>query len=337
MEEEKKVQNVGEFKCIRELKTSNRLKIILVRDKDGLLFLATYLNRKKLLAHYKASIHDSNEELSLEEVEEKALEKYKQTVEEFRAMYNRVKDLSHPGLAEVYQMIHDDEQDIDVIISEYVPGQSLFEAAIGLTPKQMLAVFVRIFEIIKFLHRQGLLILNLKSSSFRINLESEEPVIKLMNCGFAILKGEYTGTIRGPDLTMPPEVAFGQRDKIDERADLYIMASLMYRCITNKYPYPERRAAKRDLKKLQNRIEREGEPAELSNFRNDVPDGMQQLLFTLLKKNPDEREEFNTATKAINYFYEKWPNDSKELAVEHTITTSESQSKDDDDEDDTDE
>jgi len=325
MSENKDNKKLGEFKCIRDLRTSSRMKISLVRNDEGRLFLATYLNREKLLTHYKASVHHKDESLSLDEVEAKASDRYNQVAIEFKAMYERVKDLSHPYISEYYQMIHEDSLDIDIIISEYVSGQSLFDATDGLTPRQMIAIFVRAFEALDYQHASGILNMNIKSNSFRVNLESENPGVKLMNYGFAIPKGEYKGRLRGTDYYVSPEVVFGQRDKIDERADLYSMAALMYRCVSRKYPFPARKSAERNLERLKNRVVKEDEPSGLKNFRGDVPEDLECLIFTLLKKNPDERKEFDKAKIIVNYFHEKWPKASREMVVEHTITTSDSE------------
>jgi len=318
-------QKLGEFKCIRDLRTSNRMKISLIRDDKGMLYLATYLNREKLLTHYKVSEHNENDKLSLDEVEARAIVRYNKVATEFKDMYERVKDLSYPCISEFYKIIHDDTLDLDIIISEYVSGQSLFDATDGLTPKQMIAIFTRAFEALDYQHANGLLNMNIKSNNIRVNLEEEEPVVKFMNYGFAIPKGEYRGKLRGTYHYMSPEVVFGDREKIDERSDLYSMAALIYRCITRKYPFPARQSSEGNIERLKKWVNKEEEPAELKNFRKDVPDELQYVISTLLKKNPEDRNEFDTALKIVNYFHEKWPDASKRLVIEHTITTSDSE------------
>lgn len=311
----------GEYIPVSEVGISNRLKVFNVKDSGGKLYRATWLNRDYLIEKYKHAVHRENEDLTLEEIEKKAEERFKKSQARFRAYYEIAKGLSSSTVAETYKFIYDKELGGNIIISEYVSGHSIFDATFGLTPLQMIAIFVKAFDSVDLQHGQGLLNLNIKSSSFWVNLEGSEPVVKLMNLGFAIPRSEYNGEFHGTPFYMAPEVALGQKGKIDERADLFSMGILLYRCLTRHYPFETRHGSTHSLANLIKRIEKEGTPPAPRNYRDSIPEKLEELVLDLLKKDPDART-YDTANKVISFFQGEWPEASREMIAERTITSS---------------
>jgi len=308
-----------EFKLLRKLSMSSRMISYLVSDNSGQLHIASWLDKERLLMRYEMVIHDQDEDLSLDEVKLQAQQKLDALSTQWQSIYDRTADLYHPNVSEIHDMIYDKERDAHILLTDYVPGRNMIEATKGLTPLQMIPLFVKAFEALDFVHANGFLHLNIKSNTFWVNLDVPEPVIKMMNYGFALPLGDFQESFRGTAVYMAPEVALGQTSDVDERADLYSMGTLMYYCIKRSLPFEARKGTQKNIHSLLKRIEKESVPSGLHQFNSDTPKELETLILCLLEKKPENRV-YTNAAQILNHFIEIWPDASQEIAAEQTIT-----------------
>jgi serine/threonine protein kinase len=226
---------------------------------------------------------------------------------QFRKKIEKIAGLSNQYVAEIYGLEHDAENNRDIAISEYCHGEQVFFSSRGMAMGQKISVLVRILRGLDFIHSNGLLHLNLKSEN--VHVEIVKMLVKITNWGFAVSledKSELKGRMIGTSAYMPYEVIFSHTEKIDERADLFSWAVLAYYILTGAYPFPDRSLAKNNTEKLKNIIEKEKEPSPLSNFGDNVPKTLEEIVLGMLKKDPDARP-FKNATSLVETCKEKWP------------------------------
>jgi serine/threonine protein kinase len=98
--------------------------------------------------------------------------------------------------------------------------------------------------------------------------------------------GEETLTTEGVILGTPDYLAPEQaRDPraIDIRADIYSLGCVLYHCLTGQPPFP-------DSNVLSQMVRHATEtPRPLKEFARDIPDGLQQVVSTMLAKDPAQR------------------------------------------------
>jgi predicted Ser/Thr protein kinase len=90
------------------------------------------------------------------------------------------------------------------------------------------------------------------------------------------------GTVPGSYLAMSPEHAAGL--KLDERADMYALGLLIYRCLAGRHPFAD---AENELVLLQQLQHRQHPP--LGSHGRGVPEDLSLLVDQLLDKDPRQR------------------------------------------------
>ncbi len=319
MDHDTQHSNITEYQVIRKLSISKRFHSYLVRAANDDLYIAKWLDKEALLLRYQIVFHDEDEDLPLDDVKSLANEKFLTIEENFKDAYSRVKDLYHPNIATHHNLIFDNERNAHILLTDYLSAPNLVQATQGLTPIQMIPLFLKAFQALQFQHQNNLLHLNIKSNTFFADLDTSDPIIKMMNYGFALPKDQYDGSFKGTAVYMAPEIALGLNDQIDERADLFSMGVLMYYCVRRSLPFECRRGSMKSIQSLIRRIEREIIPPNLSQGK-DVPRNLEELIYGLLQKKPEDRM-FTNAANIIMYMFEQWPEASQEMLCENTITS----------------
>lgn len=190
--------------------------------------------------------------------------------------------LNHPCIVTVYEWETDGQE--AYIVMEDVSGLSLAqildERGAPLDVDEAAAVLNAAASALSFAHDNGVLHLDVKPGNV---LVSRDGRVKVADFGIAALMGR-SGGIEGRGGTigyMPPEQIRG--DTLDERADEWGLAALMYEALTCANPFdsdsPEGSLFK---------IEVAGIPAP-SEFEPSLPDGVDVVLTTALSSDPAER------------------------------------------------
>ncbi|MBI4211499.1 MAG: protein kinase [Deltaproteobacteria bacterium] len=301
------------WKLKRPLHTTSKSTLFLAENQHGEKATITFLDRERLIGRYTMLLladgrtHDEAER-------EAALWAEKQQ-RLFQERFDRIKGLHHSNVAECFEIGTDPQRQKIAVVSEYVPGTDLFMATRGLTPLQHLPLFVMVLQGLEYIHSNGLLHLNIKPKRIRADIESEPPIVKFTDFGFALPREGHEGDYTGTALYMAPEVVMNERARIDERADLYSLAATMYYCISRHQLFHHRSRADRDRHKLQNLVRREGPVPPASHYCKDIPAELDQLLLELLEPNPDDRK-YRSAGAVLEFIIETWPKESEQMNFE---------------------
>ncbi len=221
----------------------------------------------------------------------------------FRKKIERIKGLSNPHIATVYDIIHDEETHKDIAFAEYCPGEPIFLASAMLTLVQKLRLLIHTMRGLEFMHENKLLHLNIKSDNVYAELVSL--YAKVINWGAALpmeATKELAGKVVGTPAYIAPEIALGPIENIDCRADLFSWAVLAYQVLSGFFPFPDRIGTMGDANKLREIIGKEKPPQSI----NSVPDNLSGLVCGLLKSRPENRI-YQNAKDIIKILAKDWP------------------------------
>jgi len=166
--------------------------------------------------------------------------------EKFREEYFTLKNLDHPNIIKAFELnsvIHrDDEEDSEIdqfspfITMEYFPSQELLNY-FGLNEERvLLSIIKQICSVLYYLHQSNYIYYDLKAENILISENNNQPVIKLIDLGFAYYTNEeVSANIIGSPLYLAPELL--KNEKHDHRVDLYSLGILLYRIVYGRFPF----------------------------------------------------------------------------------------------------
>lgn len=178
---------------------------------------------------------------------------------------------------------------------EYVSGCDLREllkrGAAGKVPREIaISVCLEVLKGLGYAHRatdeagQAIGIVHRDVSTSNI-LISDEGEVKLIDFGIAKAKTNesYSGIVQGKFAYMSPEQARGEH--LDARTDLFSLGVVLYEMLSGIRPFE----GNSDLQSLE-RVKFDV-PRPLSEFREDVDDGLNAIVERALSKDKEERFE----------------------------------------------
>lgn len=307
-----------DYEVVRIIQSSFKWTSYIARDKSGKRVTLTFIDNDRMLEKYKFLAYQNG--APIEEAENEALERIRKYQDEIMRAADRAKGFGSDHVAATLGYSQDRERGQLVVISEYTPGIELNYLAARLNPKQQIFLYAQVLKGIEFIHKSGFLHLNVKPSRVFVDVDGVPPVAKLTNFGFAIPKTGYDGELGGTLSYIAPEVALDKRDLIGERSDLYSFGVTMYNCLTGHEPFEDRREAEMDKAKLAAIIERETSVhAPPSQFNRDVPKELDEIVMSLLEKDPAKRK-FGSAGDLNGVFLKQWPEECSAMKREGTTT-----------------
>ena len=192
--------------------------------------------------------------------------------------------LDHPNICTVYEIGEDDGNTF--IVMPLVDGGSLRERIReGPLPlAEALGLAKEVARGLSKAHQSGIVHRDIKPANI---LLSSDGTPRIADFGLAKLQGQtkltQTGMTVGTLSYMSPEQAQGA--KIDGRSDVYSLGAVLYEALTGAPPFEgDHQAAV-----LYSIINVDPEP--LSVHRDDLPDGVQNVIDRALAKDPDQRYE----------------------------------------------
>ena len=161
--------------------------------------------------------------------------------ERLRREARAVANISHPGVATVYAL--EDLDDHLVIVSEYVPGETLRSvlARGPIAPDRARTIAIQIARALCAAHQAGVVHRDLKPENVLITPDGD---VKVVDFGIAHIEGTEsmrltrTGAMLGTPAYMAPEQLLGTA--IDARADLYAFGVVLSEMLTGRHPLTER-------------------------------------------------------------------------------------------------
>ncbi|MBI3358102.1 MAG: serine/threonine protein kinase [Nitrospirae bacterium] len=191
--------------------------------------------------------------------------------------------LDHENIIRVFGV--EGEPAAPFIVMEYFEGKNL---------KQLLAekgtffvldallISIQMANALGYAHSKGIIHRDIKPANVMVSAAGK---VKIADFGIAAVRGEdgltTAGTTIGTSQYMSPEQARGK--SIDGRADLYSMGMVLYEILTGSTPYKGQ-----SFESIVGRLVQAKEDYTLT-FPRTISQSLQELIITLLKKDPDKR------------------------------------------------
>lgn len=188
--------------------------------------------------------------------------------------------LSHPNIVQIYDVGRKGAGFF--VVMELVRGDT-FERLLkerNLSPRGVIQVGRQIASALAHAHERQIVHRDLKPSNL---LWSEAKRVKLADFGLARISDDVTGKVAtrpaGTPSYMAPEQIRGE--ELDARTDLYALGCVLYEMATGKPAFGGGMAS------LTGHLEKE--PSDPRHLRDDLPDGLGELILACLAKDPAER------------------------------------------------
>lgn len=199
--------------------------------------------------------------------------------------------VQHENVVRIYAV---EEQPTPYLVMEYVDGGSLQQHLNDtgpLDPAETLRIGAQIARGLAAAHAQGLIHRDVKPGNVMLE-GSERPRVKLTDFGLARAADDasltQSGMVVGTPLYMAPEQARGE--KIDHRADLFSLGSVLYTMVTGRPPF---RAA--NTLAVLKRVAEET-PRPIKEIIPETPNWLCAIIDRLHAANPADR--YSTANEA---------------------------------------
>lgn len=157
-----------------------------------------------------------------------------------------LKSLSHPHLAELYDVLEEDGG--LYLVSEYVEGETLGQVVAGrpLNPRRAAEITAQVADALAQAHSAGVLHLDLRPDTIVITRKGQAKVVDAGLSDFtaaaarrrAVAAGQADGQVAPRSVAyMSPEQALGENE--DARSDIFSLGTLFYEMLTGEPPFHE--------------------------------------------------------------------------------------------------
>jgi eukaryotic-like serine/threonine-protein kinase len=213
-------------------------------------------------------------------------------LERFYREARAVAALDHPNVVRAHDI--DRFENFHFLVMEYVDGASLQELISRHTMRKTIFDPIRAAHYIaqgaagiQHAYELGLIHRDIKPGNLLLDRSG---TIKVLDMGLArffddrhdnLTQRFDDGSVLGTADYLAPEQA--SNDPVDVRADIYGLGGTLYFLLTGKSPFPEGNVAEKLV------AQQLHEPKPVSSFRTDVPAGLLEVLFKMMRKRPAER------------------------------------------------
>jgi len=177
----------------------------------------------------------------------------------------------------------------------YIRGKPLnrYLKTLALSIPDKLILFSKICDAIAHAHQHGVIHRDLKPSNILVDEHSEPQVLDFglaksvdaMNHAYGAENAvTLTGEIRGTLAYMAPEQAEGRPNQIDVRTDVYALGVILYRTLTNAFPYDVSGSALNTLQAIQS-----ANPIRPKQVLKKLDADIEAIVLKCLEKAPEQR------------------------------------------------
>jgi predicted Ser/Thr protein kinase len=217
--------------------------------------------------------------------------------------------LSHPNIVPVHELAHE-PNGRTFFAMKLVEGHSLAQMIRKFRKKEIdfplsrrLYIFNQLLNSMAYAHDRGVIHRDLKPDNVMVGDYGE---VLLMDWGLAKISGKeelprkvtttrmqtpgsqtIDGAVIGTPAYMPPEQARGEREKIDERSDIYSLGAILYELLCLHPPY----AAASASSLIEKVIAAPPPPPGERNPASLIPHGLEKICLKCLSVDPDDRFE----------------------------------------------
>lgn len=215
-------------------------------------------------------------------------------IKRFNTEAQAAASLSHPNIVSIYDVGHEDENNLYYIVMELVQGKTLKEIINSegvLSWKWAVNIAMQIASALELAHKNGIVHRDIKPHNIII---TEDGIAKVTDFGIAKAVSNSTitafGTTIGSVHYFSPEQAKG--GFTDAKSDLYSLGVVMYEMLTGNVPFDADTPVSVALKHMQ---EEAKEPIELNS---EIPTAVNQIVVKAMQKEPTAR--YQNATEMLH-------------------------------------
>lgn len=207
-----------------------------------------------------------------------------QFIERFRREARAAAGLNHPNVVQVYDWGQQDG--IYFIVMELFEGQSLKEAIAErgpLTPQESISVTLQVCAALDYAHEHRVIHRDIKPHNIMISRAGH---VKVTDFGIAYAQNDgatvtQEGYLVGTAQYCSPEQAQGR--PVVRGSDLYSLGIVLYEMLTKRVPFEADNAVSVAVMQVQD------EPTPPSEFRPDIPAGLEKVILKALAKHAEDR------------------------------------------------
>ena len=214
-------------------------------------------------------------------------------IKRFNSEAQSAASLSHPNIVSIYDVGHEEEDNLYYIVMELIKGKTLKQIITKdekLSWKWALNISIQIASALEVAHKNGIVHRDIKPHNIII---TEDGVAKVMDFGIAKAVSNSTmtafGTTIGSVHYFSPEQAKGS--STDARSDIYSLGVVMYEMLTGKVPFDADTPVSIALKHMQE------EPKSAIEVNPNIPTAVNDIVMKAMRKEPDDR--YQTATEML--------------------------------------
>ncbi len=215
-------------------------------------------------------------------------------IKRFNTEAQSAASLSHPNIVSIYDVGHEDENNLYYIVMELVQGKTLKEiinSEGALSWKWAVNIAMQIASALELAHKNGIVHRDIKPHNIII---TEDGIAKVTDFGIAKAVSNSTitafGTTIGSVHYFSPEQAKG--GFTDAKSDLYSLGVVMYEMLTGKVPFDADTPVSVALKHMQE------DPKEPIELNPEIPTAVNQIVIKAMQKEPSAR--YQSATEMIH-------------------------------------
>ena len=193
--------------------------------------------------------------------------------------------LNHPSILNIF------DADIDgnncYLVMEYINDAKTLDPYCKpdtlLPIREVVGIIYKVAKALDYAHRQGIIHRDIKPNNI---LQTDTLDIKIADFSIAMiiredfLETQFHGFLGSPLYMSPEQINEWQ---ISTNTDIFSLGIVMYEMLTGHHPFKAD-----NLSAIAKKISSE-KPPPLSEFRNDVPEGLEYALNRMLKKKADKR------------------------------------------------
>lgn len=219
-----------------------------------------------------------------------------EAVERFHREVKTAAHLSHQNIVTAYDAEQADG--VHFLVMEHVDGQNLadlVEQKGSLSVSDACDYAHQVSIGLQHAHEEGMVHRDMKPHNLML---TSEGIVKILDFGLASLSSKSVSSIEGelpedasltaagsimgtPDFISPEQAT--DAHKADIRSDIYSLGATLYHLLAGKPPFAEGSVADRL------RSHAESEPTPLSQVRDDIPSGLDDVISRMMAKDPSQR------------------------------------------------
>lgn len=203
-------------------------------------------------------------------------------LDQFRREAKSAARLIHPYIINIYDVVENGPE--QYIVMEYVDGINLkqFNEQNKLTLNSVIDITMRLAEALQHAHSRNVVHCDIKPLNILID-KNLHP--KIADFGIAkMVSGQtmvYTNAIMGSVHYISPEQASG--GKITNLSDIYSLGVVFFEMLTGRVPFNGATAVSVAMMHVEKPI------PELSDYMEEVPEGLQEIINRAMAKRPEDR------------------------------------------------